>query len=84
MNARFRPASNTFATVQSTPITLVNVLRYLTQRHVCSWADKVHGETIPVDGSFFAYTLHEPIGVVGHVRTLPSHVPKDGASFVSD
>jgi len=32
-----------------------------------SYADKVYGKTIPVDGDFFAYTLHEPIGVIGQV-----------------
>jgi hypothetical protein len=34
----------------------------------CRWADKVHGSTLPVDGPYWAYTLHEPIGVVGQVR----------------
>jgi len=27
------------------------------------WADKVHGETVPVKGNYFTYTLREPIGV---------------------
>ena len=31
------------------------------------YADKVYGRTIPVDGPFFAYTLHEPIGVIAQV-----------------
>ncbi len=35
--------------------------------YYAGWADKIHGKTIPVDGPFMAYTLHEPIGVVGQV-----------------
>jgi len=27
------------------------------------WADKVHGETVPVKGNYFTYTLREPLGV---------------------
>lgn len=30
-------------------------------------ADKLHGETIPLDGDHHAYTLREPFGVVAHV-----------------
>ncbi|MGH6819966.1 MAG: aldehyde dehydrogenase family protein, partial [Methylocella sp.] len=33
--------------------------------YYAGWATKVHGETIPVHGPFFNYTLREPIGVVG-------------------
>ena len=36
-------------------------------------ADKLHGKTIPVDGDFLAYTLHEPIGVVGQI--IPWNFP---------
>lgn len=36
-------------------------------RYFAGWADKIHGKTIPVDGNYFAYTLHEPIGVVGQI-----------------
>ena len=33
-------------------------------RFFAGYADKVYGRTIPIDnGNFFAYTLHEPIGV---------------------
>jgi aldehyde dehydrogenase (NAD+) len=31
------------------------------------WARHYHGETLPVDGPFFAYTLREPLGVVGMI-----------------
>ena len=30
-------------------------------------ADKIHGETIPQADGSFAYTLREPLGVVGHI-----------------
>jgi acyl-CoA reductase-like NAD-dependent aldehyde dehydrogenase len=36
-------------------------------RYFAGWADKIHGQTIPVDGPFFAYTLREPVGVVGQI-----------------
>jgi len=42
-------------------------------RYYAGWADKVHGKTIPVDGDFFAYTLHEPVGVVGAI--IPWNFP---------
>lgn len=42
-------------------------------RYMAGWATKVEGTTIPVsvpyipDGKFFAYTLRQPIGVVGQI-----------------
>ncbi|WAQ99846.1 AL1A1-like protein [Mya arenaria] len=36
-------------------------------RYYAGWADKVQGRTIPVDGSFFCYTRHEPVGVCGQI-----------------
>jgi aldehyde dehydrogenase (NAD+) len=36
-------------------------------RYYAGWADKIEGKTLPVEGNFFAYTLHEPIGAVGQV-----------------
>ena len=38
-----------------------------TLRYYAGWADKVAGETLPVDGPYFAYTLREPVGVVGAI-----------------
>ncbi|MEJ7809004.1 MAG: aldehyde dehydrogenase family protein [Gemmatimonadaceae bacterium] len=38
-----------------------------TYRYYAGWADKIHGETIPVDGPFLNYTLREPLGVVGAI-----------------
>jgi len=33
--------------------------------YYAGWANKIHGETIPVPGPFLNYTLREPMGVVG-------------------
>jgi aldehyde dehydrogenase (NAD+) len=42
-------------------------------RYFAGWADKVHGKTIPIDGDFFCYTRHEPVGVVGQI--IPWNYP---------
>ncbi|MBX9585104.1 MAG: aldehyde dehydrogenase family protein [Gemmataceae bacterium] len=42
-------------------------------RYYAGWADKNHGQTIPVDGAYFCYTRHEPVGVVGQV--IPWNFP---------
>ncbi|XP_036596881.1 retinal dehydrogenase 1-like [Trichosurus vulpecula] len=42
-------------------------------RYYASWADKIQGRTIPVDGKFFSYTRHEPVGVCGQI--LPWNFP---------
>ena len=42
-------------------------------RYYAGWADKIHGQTIPIDGPFFCYTRHEPIGVVGQI--IPWNFP---------
>ncbi|MGH7170259.1 MAG: aldehyde dehydrogenase family protein, partial [Gemmataceae bacterium] len=42
-------------------------------RYYAGWADKVHGKTIPVEGPYFCYTRHEPIGVVGQI--IPWNFP---------
>jgi aldehyde dehydrogenase (NAD+) len=42
-------------------------------RYFAGWADKVQGRTIPIDGDFFCYTRHEPIGVVGQI--IPWNYP---------
>jgi acyl-CoA reductase-like NAD-dependent aldehyde dehydrogenase len=41
---------------------VVNVVRYY-----AGWADKIHGETIPVAGPILNYTRREPLGVVGAI-----------------
>jgi acyl-CoA reductase-like NAD-dependent aldehyde dehydrogenase len=36
-------------------------------QYYAGWADKIHGETIPVKGNFLTYTLREPVGVVAAI-----------------
>ncbi|KAF5199502.1 Aldehyde dehydrogenase protein [Thalictrum thalictroides] len=45
-----------------------NILRYY-----AGAADKIHGETLKMSREMQAYTLREPIGVVGHI--IPWNVP---------
>jgi aldehyde dehydrogenase (NAD+) len=52
----------------------VNTLRYY-----AGWADKIVGDTLPVDGPFLAYTLREPIGVVAAI--VPWNFPLNIASW---
>jgi acyl-CoA reductase-like NAD-dependent aldehyde dehydrogenase len=35
--------------------------------YYASWADTISGQTIGTDPGKFAYTRHEPIGVVGQI-----------------
>ncbi|MGC2162098.1 MAG: aldehyde dehydrogenase family protein [Silvibacterium sp.] len=42
-------------------------------RYFAGWCDKIQGKTIPIDGDFFCYTRHEPIGVVGQI--IPWNYP---------
>jgi aldehyde dehydrogenase (NAD+) len=42
-------------------------------RYFAGWADKIHGKTIPIDGEYFCYTKHEPVGVVGQI--IPWNFP---------
>ncbi len=35
--------------------------------YFAGWATKIEGETIPVPGQFFNYTLREPVGVCGQI-----------------
>ncbi len=46
----------------------IDVIRYF-----AGWADKIHGDTIPIDGNFFTYTRKEPVGVVGQI--IPWNFP---------
>jgi len=36
-------------------------------RYFGGWADKITGDTLPVSGDFFTYTLKEAVGVVGAI-----------------
>ena len=38
-----------------------------TLRYYAGWCDKLTGDTLPVDGPYFVYTLREPVGVVGAI-----------------
>jgi aldehyde dehydrogenase (NAD+) len=42
-------------------------------RYYAGYADKIHGQTIPVRGNFFTYTRREPVGVVGQI--IPWNFP---------
>jgi aldehyde dehydrogenase (NAD+) len=42
-------------------------------RYYAGWADKIHGKTIPIEGDYFCYTRHEPVGVVGQI--IPWNFP---------
>ena len=42
-------------------------------RYYAGWADKIHGKTIPVDGSYLSFTRHEPVGVCGQI--IPWNFP---------
>jgi len=42
-------------------------------QYYAGWATKIQGETIPVSGPFFNYTLREPVGVVGAI--IPWNFP---------
>ncbi len=45
-----------------------------TFRYFAGWADKIYGETIPVDApGFFCYTKKEPVGVCGQI--IPWNFP---------
>lgn len=44
-----------------------------TLRYYAGWADKNHGKVIPMDGNYFAYTRHEPVGVCGQI--IPWNFP---------
>src|SRR6266550_2028991 len=50
-----------------------------TFRYYAGWADKVTGDTLPVSGNFFTYTLREPVGVVGAI--VPWNFPLNLASW---
>lgn len=41
--------------------------------YYAGWCDKICGKTIPVEGPFFAFTRHEPVGVCGMI--IPWNYP---------
>ncbi len=42
-------------------------------RYYAGWADKIHGETLPIRGNYFCYTRKEPLGVAGQI--IPWNFP---------
>ena len=42
-------------------------------RYYAGWADKTHGKVIPIDGPYFTYTRHEPVGIAGQI--IPWNFP---------
>src|SRR5580698_9532224 len=44
-----------------------------TLRYYAGFADKIHGETVPIRGNYFTYTKREPVGVVGQI--IPWNFP---------
>ncbi len=42
-------------------------------QYYAGWADKIHGDTIPIRGDFLCYTRREPVGVVGQI--IPWNFP---------
>ena len=47
---------------------VVDVIRYY-----AGWADKIHGQTVPIRGNYFTYTRKEPVGVAGQI--IPWNFP---------
>ncbi|MCA9124102.1 MAG: aldehyde dehydrogenase family protein [Planctomycetales bacterium] len=41
--------------------------------YYAGWADKIHGDTIPIRGNNFCYTRREPLGVAGQI--IPWNFP---------
>ncbi|KAG9774449.1 Aldehyde dehydrogenase [Exophiala dermatitidis] len=52
----------------------INTIRYYS-----GWCDKVHGQTIPTTPEKFAYTIRQPIGVVGQI--IPWNYPLSMAAW---
>ncbi len=42
-------------------------------RYYAGFADKIHGQTLPIRGNYFSYTRREPVGVVGQI--IPWNFP---------
>ena len=42
-------------------------------RYYAGYADKIHGQTIPIRGNFFCYSKREPVGVAGQI--IPWNFP---------
>ncbi|NPC93081.1 aldehyde dehydrogenase family protein [Bacillus sp. WMMC1349] len=60
-----KPISET--TIADLPLSIEHM------RYYAGWVTKITGQTIPVNGSYFNYTRHEPVGVVGQI--IPWNFP---------
>ncbi len=63
------PDSKRFTTANPLPSRGTSTFppRLPASRYYAGWADKIHGETIPVDNNYLAYTLREPVGIVAAI-----------------
>uniref|UniRef100_A0A6Q2X5T1 aldehyde dehydrogenase (NAD(+)) n=1 Tax=Esox lucius TaxID=8010 RepID=A0A6Q2X5T1_ESOLU len=57
----------------SDPVLVYLSMSIVHLKYYAGWADKWEGKTIPIDGDFFCYTRHEPIGVCGQI--IPWNFP---------
>ncbi|PNF22959.1 Retinal dehydrogenase 2 [Cryptotermes secundus] len=58
------------------PLTAANIDILIcanTLRYYAGWCDKIHGQTIPADGTVFSFTRLEPVGIVGQI--IPWNFP---------
>ena len=44
-------------------------------RYFAGWADKLHGDTLPIDGPFMSLTRKEPVGVCGQITPWNYPIP---------
>lgn len=44
-------------------------------RYYAGFADKIYGKTLTVDGNYFSYTRHEPVGVCGQIIPVSFFLP---------
>ncbi|XP_033763936.1 aldehyde dehydrogenase, mitochondrial-like [Pecten maximus] len=59
-----KPYTNSYPTVVASASSI---------KYFAGWADKIQGKTIPIDGDYFCYTRHEPVGVCGQI--IPWNFP---------
>ncbi len=69
--AAFETADNGKPIRESLYVDVPQVVENL--EYFAGWATKIEGETIPVPGPFFNYTLREPLGVCGQI--IPWNFP---------
>ncbi|HSG81890.1 MAG TPA: aldehyde dehydrogenase family protein [Gemmatimonadota bacterium] len=75
--ARIQSLENGKTYFESRKVDLPEVATVL--RYYAGWADKLHGETLPVSGPLLTYTRREPLGVVGCI--VPWNFPLSLAAW---